>query len=339
MKTIKAVATSLFIFLILSISFSSCSDDKLINIPDTRQPFEIRAWDYSDNHYFLDSIYKESYKDFYNNLTISSHTDSFAVDEQTFEIWVQTDSLVISYRKAGLHIDLKKLPLNGVYDDSLRVVTSPEQGVRNFGLVRKLQPSEYKINRYGGFVSLKIDLPDNYFAGVAYKRPGTGEQFGTISTDSGSIVTDTLVLKMVKVQNLVPQNILAWNLKLRNIYQLPKKEISQTGFEFYLSYRSNNINLPTLPGVTTLLISMLGLDKYTSGRTGFPDNKFDFLPNLTIDVENGWIIFPSLKPFLTNLQYQFVEPEYWYPEIYSELKTNAIQYPNANKYVMHGYIP
>ncbi|MDQ3019899.1 MAG: hypothetical protein M3R36_04910 [Bacteroidota bacterium] len=199
------------------------------------------------------------------------------------------------------------------------------------------------LNKYAGYVSLKINLPDNYFAGVAYKRTNTGEQFGTISTGAGVNSTDTLVLKMIKVENLVPQNLLAWELKLKNIYQLPKTNIVQSGFEFDIKYFINGNYSFTFPNMNTYLITILGLDKYTSGRTGPPDNKFDYIQGLTINPENGWIIFPTLKPFLTNLsQYnlngQTIDSSYWYPEIYTEHKQNASNFPNANKYLLSGYI-
>ncbi len=76
---------------------------------------------------------------------------------------------------------------------------------------------------------------------------------------------------MIKVPNLVPNDLLAWELKLRNIYQLPIKNISQNGFEFDTRYISNGYLSSTLPNISTPLITILGLDKYTSGRSGPPD--------------------------------------------------------------------
>ncbi|MDQ3193383.1 MAG: hypothetical protein M3P82_00145, partial [Bacteroidota bacterium] len=142
------------------------------------QTFDIRAWDYSDNHYFLDTIYKASFLDFFNNTNITQRTDSLGVDDQSFEVWVQTDVTTTGYRKAGLHVDLDPLPSGGRYLDTLKTVPTPQSGVRAFGIVRKLLPSEYSLNKYAGFISLKISLPDTYFAGIAYKRTKTGEQFG-----------------------------------------------------------------------------------------------------------------------------------------------------------------
>ncbi|MEO8664541.1 MAG: hypothetical protein ABI462_03510 [Ignavibacteria bacterium] len=84
------------------------------------------------------------------------------------------------------------------------------------------------------------------------------------------------------------------------------------------------------------------MDRFSHGRTGFPDNKFDYIPGLTIDTEEGWIIFPTLKPFLNNLaEYNFfpevIDSSYWYPEIYEQLKVQAQQVNNANLYTMDGY--
>jgi len=313
------------------------------NTVDNRDTYQIKVWDYSDNHYFLDTVYKASFLDFFNSTNISQQTANLAVDDQTFEVWVQTDTTTIGFRNAGMHIDLPVMPVNG-YDDSLKIVPAQVQGVRAFVLVRKLSLSEYEFNKYAGYVSLKINLPENYSAGVAYKLINKGKQYGTISTDTTIYPTDTLVLKMVKVQNLIPLNTLAWELKLRNIYQLPKTNIVKEGFEFDVKYLVYGVYTQTLPisNLESYLITILGLDKYTDGRSGPPDTRFDYI-STTIDSENGWIIFPSLKPFLDKMQSYnnngvTIDPVYWYPEIYHELKSNSKTFPNANNYIFSGYL-
>lgn len=304
----------------------------------SEQTFEIKAYDYSDNNYFLDTAYRSSFIDFYNNPTISLHTDSLVVDEQSLEVWVQTEATTTTKRRAGLHVDLYPLPLGG-YNDSLRRVDHPDQGLRTSGFVRKLDKSEYTVNTLAGFITLKTSLPDTYFAGVAYKRTKTLEQFGTISTDTSVHAQDTLVLKMVKVNTLIPSYTLAWEHKLKNIYRLPVTRVVREGFEFDIKYLNDNVEQPSLPNISTPLITILGLDKYTNQRTPPPDQKFDFLPGYTIDPENGYIIFPTLKPFLNNLS-EFgngaIDSSYWYPQIYTDLKTNAQQVPNSNKYIFRG---
>ena len=346
MKTIKSVAHHLYLSIIISSFFllQSCSDDNVNNSVDNRDSYQIKVWDYSDSHFFLDTIYKTSFLDYYNNSssTLNPQTINLAVDEQSFEVWVQTEVSTVFYRVAGLHVDLPVLPASG-YADSLK---TPQQiqGVSARGLVRKLSQSEYKLNKYPGYVSLKINVPDNYFAGVAYKRTGSGEQFGTISTDSNVLPNDTLILKMVKVQNLIPSDSLAWQMKIKNLYQLPKTNVVQQGFEFDIKYLSNGVYSPMLPisGLNAYLITILGLDKYTNGRTPPPNKIFDYLTGFTIDPENGWIIFPTLRPFVSNFQDTIqgvtIDQAYWYPQIYEELKADAKTVPNANNYIFMGYI-
>ncbi|HQY22010.1 MAG TPA: hypothetical protein PK294_14395 [Ignavibacteria bacterium] len=338
----KNTAKRFYLFLILiPILFISACDDNINNNNEDLQEYDIDVWDYSDNHYFLDTIYRSSFEDYFNNIGINSQTDSFSVDDNNFQVWIQTDVQTHDSRRAGLHIDLSPMPTVGNYPDSLKSVLNPVQGVSASGLVRLLHSSEYVLNKYAGYISFKIDIPDNIFAGVAYKRLRTGEKFGTNSTDSISSV-DTLVLKMIKVQNLKPLNIIAWKMKLRNIYQLPAIGVSQDGFDFEIKYLKNGVYSTVLPinNLNQPLITIMGLDKYTNGRSGAPDGKFDFLSGLTIDTENGWIIFPSLSPFVdkfsTPVNGITIDPIYWYPELYSQNKSDAKTFPNADYYLFSG---
>ncbi|MDQ3019064.1 MAG: cell surface protein SprA [Bacteroidota bacterium] len=306
------------------------------------QLYSIKVWDYSENHYFLDTVYKRSFLNVFNDASVNNQTTLLSIDDQSFEVWVQTDLSNRDYRKASLYVNLDAIPPGG-YADSLKSLDSTLQGISAVGIVRRLLPNEYKLNKYAGFVSLKISLPENYVVGVAYKRPNTGEQFGTISTGTGINSDDTLVLKMIKVENLVPSNTVAWELKLKNIYRLPLSRIVQEGFEFDVQFLTNGVYTPTLPisNISTNLITVLGLDKHTTGRSGGPDNKFDWIQNVTIDSENGFVIFPDLQPFYTNLAAyningQTIDSSFWYQQIYTELKSNADDKPNANNYAIVG---
>lgn len=308
--------------------------------------YDINLWDYADNHFFLDTVYKTSFVDFYTTgSTISQRTDSLAVDEQSFEVWVQTDQQTENYRRAAMYVDLGPIPSSGQYNDTLKSLRFNQQGVNASGIVRKLEESEYELHRLAGFVSLNVSLPDNYFVGVAYKRTKTREQFGTISTDSIN-AEDTLVLKMVKPENLVPANTLAWEHKLKNIYKLPVSRVVKEGFEFEIKYLDNGNYIPTLPpsqNISRDLIFIVGLDRYTNGRSGDPDNKFDFIPGTTINVESGYVIFPTLKPFLSNFEaYEEngvrIDSSFWYPQIYTLSKNDSRLQPNANNFKITGKV-
>lgn len=306
------------------------------------QTFQIKVYDYSDNHYLLDTAYKQSFLNYYNNTTIDSVTNQLIVDDQSFQIWVQTDYTNRDKRKANLFTDLGPLPPSGRYPDSLLRIDTLVQGLSSTAWVRRLPASEYTLNKYAGYISLKISIPESYVIGVAYKQTNTLRQYGTISTDDSVSSADTLILKMIKVENLVPSNTLAWDLKLKNIYRLPVSRIVQEGFEFNVQYLTNGVYQPTLPpsqNISANLITVLGLDKYTNGRWGGPDNKFDWIPGVTIDPENGFVIFPDLKPFLNNLkeyQGQPIDSSLQYPQIYTQLKTSADDQPNGVNYIISG---
>ncbi|MEZ4823286.1 MAG: hypothetical protein R2942_13105 [Ignavibacteria bacterium] len=44
------------------------------------QEFNLKVWDYSDNHYFLDTAYKASFLDYFNSTSISQTTSDLSVD-------------------------------------------------------------------------------------------------------------------------------------------------------------------------------------------------------------------------------------------------------------------
>ncbi len=124
---------------------------------------------------------------------------------------------------------------------------------------------------------------------------------------------------------------------------MPVSRIVKEGFEFDIDYLNNGVYQPTLPipTITQNLITIMGLDKYTNGRSGGPDNKFDFIIGTTIDPENGFIIFPTLEPFLSNLSNynvngESIDTSYWYPQIYTQVKDDSKRIPNANNYAFIG---
>lgn len=335
MKTLIAAGLALF----TSVLFTSCDDNPGSS---THELFDLKVWDYSDSHFLLDTIYKNSFVDFSNNQTLSQQTLDLTIDDQRFEVWIQTDPTTTGYRKASLNTDLPQIPISGFYPDSLKTPVV-QAGLTNFGLVRVLSQSEYVLHKYAGYISLKINVPENYFAGVAYRREQTGVQFGTFSFDTTINATDTLILKMIKVQNLIPQYTLAWEMKMKNIYDLGITNVVGNGFEFNVNYLQNGVYSPTLPGTNNQLyfITIFGLDKYSGPWSSGP--RFDYLPGITIDPENGWIIFPNLRPFYDAIsEYRYngqpIDSSFWYSQIYTQLKQNAKVYPNGQNYNMSGSV-
>ena len=82
-----------------------------------QQEFQINVWNYSDNHYFLDTLYKSSFlevfnsttntysQEVYNNRVLSTNND--------FEVWVQCDYFESQKRLAVAYVQLYERPPNG----------------------------------------------------------------------------------------------------------------------------------------------------------------------------------------------------------------------------------
>lgn len=302
--------------------------------------FNIAAYEYSDNHYFLDTLYKSSFLDVYNNtsgvLSQSTYNNEVFSNDISFEVWIQADYSSGSDKRTAIsYTQLYEEPLGG-YPDSL-IKTTKVPGLRFFGSFRKLKPTEYTIDRYAGFISLKINVSATTpHVGVTYKTQD-GKKYGIGSYESNK--TDTLILKLVKTENQSPdQTPLAWELKMKNIYRLPVSKVVKDGFNLDIKFEQDGVYSPKLPsstGLTKNLIELLQLDRYQpDSRNPPPDGKFDFLPGLTINTETGDVIFPTLKPFeeipgLTDSSYIF-------DELYTLRKLDAQTKPLATKYKIIG---
>jgi hypothetical protein len=307
------------------------------------QNFQINIFDYSDSHYFIDTLYKRLFEIVYNDVSggtaYSNDTNMINLNNNNFEVWMQCTATESQKRFAVGKVMLGPRPSNG-YDTS---ITNPGSvlGEKFSGYFRKLAENEYRVDQYAGFVSLKLSVPENYYVGVTYKTGTTPIRsvFGKGSFDSGS--QDTLLLKLIKVDNTDPTTTpVAWELKMKNIYRLPVSRILEDGFAFDVLYNNNNVyqkNIPSLPDFS--LSTYLNVDRYagrTISSTKTPDGIFDFLPGRTILTESGDIIFPNLKPFADNIRLAGADSTMVFNEIYSQKKSLAQQSPKANLYVLKG---
>lgn len=303
----------------------------------TQQDFTINVYNYSDNHYFLDTAYRPNFIDFMADGQLNDPTAiSKQISNENFEVWVQTQNTTADRKNASLLIDLPAMQdVGGVYDTSYyRPIQTP--GRRYFGIFRKLSPTEYSINYQAGFVSLKTNVNENDYIGVTYKQIGTGKTFGT---NSVNYTQDTLVLKMIKAGNINPAtDTLAWELKMKNIYRLPVSRIVEEGFEFRVSYvdPSNLTQSPSLPDGKQVL-QVVGLDRFIGkGPQEGQDNNFDFLSGRTVNTETGDIIFPTLQPFLDPILAATNDTTLVFREVYTKLKSEASISPNNSKYIITG---
>ena len=199
---------------------------------------------------------------------------------------------------------------------------------------RKLNSNEYTFNAQLGYISLQQRLGNDEVLAVAYqytigdKVYQVGE-FGSDGIDATvvtgntptnkAIITQSLILKMLK-SNLTNVKNPVWNLMMKNIYQIPGAyQVKQDNFRFNILYTDpspvnyiteakdasgNLVPFPQnpLPGdkiAETTLLKVFNLDKlnYNNDPQAGGDGFFDFMPGLTIDSQNGRIIFTTKEPF------------------------------------------
>ena len=247
---------------------------------------------------------------------------------------------------------------------------------------RKLNPNEYSFNPQLGYISLQQRLANDEVLAVAYQytigdkvyqvgefgNDGVDATIVTGNTPSNqAIITQSLVLKMLK-SNLTNVKNPVWNLMMKNIYQIPGAyQLKQEDFRFNILYTDpsplNYINIVApLPQpedlvTSTPLLKVFNLDKlnYNNDPQTGGDGFFDFMQGLTIDAQNGRIIFTTKEPFgellfeklRTNTttesyngnpatDYNANQKKYVFRNMYRNTQSGALQDSEKNKFLLRG---
>jgi hypothetical protein len=310
------------------------SEKKEVNITGGSQEvnFEIPAYNYSENHYFLDTLYRAAFEEFYRYGEVKTPDLKNKKVAPDIEVWVQTQVNNNLKRKAVGWVELGPKPIGG-YDDTTKSSNPPSiDGYKWSGYFVKLNPGDFTLHPDAGYITLNVNLQNsNDAVAVAYKYDNNQNiQFGTFSNE------DSLVLKIIKYPNLQPpiQNpthATAWNLKIKNIYSVGVRNLKNdlSKFEFNVYYKpASGVIQQDFQGKTFLTLT--GLDLRNNEPTydpnfTHPDNRFDFYPNYTIDLTSGEVIFPTLSPFYKTLQDSGVDSSIINVNklIYTDSKTTA----------------
>ncbi len=279
-----------------------------------------------------------------------------------------------------------------VYPNS--VIASEGQDFSKLENARKLTPSEFTYNTQLGYISLQQRLANDEVLAVAYQytvgdavyQVGEFANGGVESTivdgttpEDQTITTQSLVLKMLKsnltnVDNQLENGLTfttpVWNLMMKNIYQIaPGGGLEQEDFRFNILYSDpsplNYIEKapggPELPTNVerTPLLKVFNVDRLniTNDPQDGGDGFFDFIPGLTVDSQNGRIIFTTVEPFgkylfdklrttaptenyngdpndLTN--YNLNQKKYVFRSMYRSTQAKALQDSDKNKYELRG---
>ena len=320
------------------------TEEVSVNSGSTSQDFNLRAYDYSTNHYFIDTLYASPdlnlFEKYYHNPTPIVDNRYRVI---SIEVWKSVNVITFDrtkQRKANAFIDLPPIAPRQDYSDVYKKdTTAIPAGKVETGWFELLQEDvDYVLHPETGYITFKTSLQDDDVIAVAYQlQDPNGPIYGEFAKNA-SDTSKHIVLKLVKPQNLQPGFKEAWMLQLKNIYPLGGRNIKQDGFEFKIEREQEGqepvTDLTTASG-TVQLLHAFGLDLLDAGGNTNPDNQFDWRPNLTIFPETGEVIFPVLEPFGKNLPSQ-IPDSLAYQDIYDTAKTFAQQQKIKDKWLITG---
>jgi len=284
-----------------------------------KSEFELHAYDYSPNHFFIDTVYASTipslnlFEKYYANANPVVLSE-FKIKE--LEVWKSTSQKINigDERKANAYINLLGRDADGTpppYENSYRSTDiTPTPGKTEIGgrFVKLEEGTDYEINPYAGFISFKSQINNEDAIAVAYRIEGPAGSvdtyYGELLKEVGNDTSKVMVLKLVKPEKLKPGGDFAeaWGLQLKNIYPIGGRNINKENFTFDINYQ-----FPGQEPVRELdgenILEKFGLDITDESGSGGPDGAFDWDPGRTIITSTGEIIFPTLEPFGKNFPF------------------------------------
>ncbi len=210
---------------------------------------------------------------------------------------------------------------------------------------RKLNPTEYTLNKQLGYISLNAALNSDEVLAVAFQYTLNGEvyQVGEFSTD-GIDAPNTLVVKLVKGTSLSPRYP-TWDLMMKNVYSLGSGQVDQNDFVMNVLYEDaksgNSINyLPEGNLQDKILLQVMGMDNLNSNGDWISDGIFDFIDGITVMSSRGRVIFPVVEPFgsylASKITSETIAKKYVFQELYDSTQTRAKQIAEKDKFILSG---
>ncbi|MGL5918907.1 MAG: cell surface protein SprA, partial [Bacteroidales bacterium] len=345
-------------------------------------PFELSIENYDENrHYFLAQYFHDTYDKSMSKLPYIS--SGFIINK--VEVWVtNTRGYFDQARNVVAFMDLGEsqvignsfwksltpnpLPQNGantLYGD----ITTTYNAIRNisqvnptlepleaFGIyggrdydkiesARRLDQSEYTLNKQLGYISLKSSLQSDEILAVAFEYTYEGKtyQVGEFSTDN-TIGTQSLYLKLLRSTGLTP-NLPMWKLMMKNVYSLNAMQVEKDRFRLDIQYQSDTTGaylnyLPEGQIKNQTLLSVMNLDRLDARQEPRPDGFFDFVEGFTMQSSSGRLIFPVVEPFGSHLRKKIgndaIADKFVFQELYDSTKVEAAQIAEKNKYRIKG---
>ncbi len=249
---------------------------------------------------------------------------------------------------------------------------------------RKLEEGrDYRLDTQLGYISLNQRLSNDEVLGVAFQYTFNGEvyqvgEFANGGIDATTVSTgvevevnnNTLVIKLLK-SNITNIDDPIWDLMMKNIYSTGAFQLAEEDFKFNILYsdptpRNYITPVETGPGSgwpddtdpngpleERILLDVFNLDRlnvYNDVQRG-GDGFFDFVPGVTVNTQNGLLIFTKVEPFgeflfdvlgggtynVENDQgYNQNQQKYVFRNMYAKTKAASLQDAEKNRFRLRG---
>jgi len=325
---------------LLLLAFFGCKTKQTILEPMTvGNPFEIPAWEYATNHFFIDTIYISSYNQIMQSPSIVLHPE---YNIKWIQVWKQWSGLANSTALPAKAF-ITCPAVNSASYDSMRTLSSVFD-IIDVGLFTPIDSSKYTYDPTAGTLTIfDSTITSDLSIAVSYER-ADGNQFGETPSMVPNDSTQTrqpMILKLIKPHYGQLPSSIAWKLIMKNFYQIGKTQVAQSGFslDIFTNFQNSNQSDSVL-GIP--LLRVLGVDKLGINGSIGSDGVFDFLPGITIDKLHGEIIFPNVRPFDDGIREYFKSigkslpsnSQYTFPVLYDTTTYMAMYL--ANSYVIRG---
>ena len=343
------------------------------------KPFEIKIDQYDENrHFFLSHYFRDTYDDAMSKLPYISSPISI----NRIEVWITNKRSnydqarnIVAFSDIAEYKHItnpeftptgsSNFPYNGANNLYSRMVNE-YTGAREISRVtqvlgafldggvdfekiesaRRLDASEYTLNKQLGYISLKTQLQPDEVLAVAYEYTANGSvyQVGEFSTDNANNTASCLYVKLLKGATMSP-SMPFWDLMMKNIYSLGAYSVQKEKFKLDIMYQSDTtgtyVNYLSEGDIANqILLKVMNLDRLDSKNEPYPDGFYDFVDGYTIQTDNGKIIFPVVEPFGSHLKKKInndrIAEKYVYQELYDTTLTVARQIAEKNKFILRG---
>lgn len=349
--------------------------------------FDILGSAYDENkHFFLGHFFRKNYEEWLSNLPqVVSGVNVTRVEAYVLNRNNATTQLrnILAFTDLGEGMVLQRAnqpniqPINanspagndanGLFQyasntNGMRGVANAEAILRGSGLersidyqlstsARKLEDTEFTLQRNLGYISLNRALQNSEILAVAYEYTYRGERYkvGELAEDYQNLQGGEMIFVKLLRPEQVNTALTTWDLMMKNIYEIGAYQVERRGFTMRVHYQdvARGFNNPALnEGANTRdkpLVGLLGLDTLNSNNDAIKDGNFDFIAGITIHADKGRIVFPVLEPFGSTMASYFNEEseaslleKYVFHELYDMTKADAARLYEKDRFHLVG---